>query len=120
MPDSGTARADFPGGDAGQLYGSIQKVLTLVDKMRLFTRHDYGPDGRAIAWETTIGEQRADNIHVGGGKTREDFIKFRAERDAKLSMPKPIIPSLQVNMCAGQIPHDDSGTPLLKVPVNGS
>jgi hypothetical protein len=87
--------------------------------MRLFICHDYGPGGRAIAWETTIGQQRSDNIHVGGNKTREDFIKFRTERDAQLSMPKLIIPSLQVNMRAGEIPCDDSGKPMLKVPVNG-
>ncbi|SMO95898.1 Metallo-beta-lactamase superfamily protein [Ruegeria faecimaris] len=119
MPDSGSARADFPGGDAGQLYDSIQTVLSLPDEMRLFICHDYGPGGRAIAWETTIGQQRADNIHVGAGKSREDFIKFRTERDAQLAMPKLIIPSLQVNMRAGEIPCDESGAPMLKVPLNG-
>ncbi|WP_081805566.1 MBL fold metallo-hydrolase [Actibacterium mucosum] len=119
MPDGGSARADFPGGDAGALYDSIQRVLTLPDAMRLFICHDYGPNGRAIAWETTIGQQKADNIHVGGGKTREEFVKFRTERDAQLAMPKLIIPSLQVNMRAGEIPQDDSGVPMLKVPVNG-
>jgi len=119
MPDGGSARCDFPGGDAGQLYDSIQKVLSLPDEMRLFICHDYGPNGRAIAWETTIGQQRAENIHVGDGKTREDFIKFRTDRDAQLSMPKLIIPSLQVNMRAGDIPCEDCGTPMLKVPVNG-
>ena len=118
MPDGGSARADFPGGDAGQLYDSIQKVLSLPDDMRLFICHDYGPDGRDIAWETTIGEQKADNIHVGGGKTREDFIKFRTERDAQLSMPKLIIPSIQVNMRGGEFPKDDSGKPTLKVPID--
>lgn len=118
MPDSGSARADFPGGDAGQLYDSIQKVLSLPDDMRLFICHDYGPDGRDIAWETTIGEQKADNIHVGGGKTRDDFIKFRTERDAQLSMPKLIIPSIQVNMRGGEFPRDDSGNPTLKVPID--
>lgn len=119
MPDGGSARADFPGGDAGALYDSIQKVLSLPDDMRLFICHDYGPNGRDIAWETTIGAQKADNIHVGGGKSREDFIRFRTERDAQLSMPKLIIPSLQVNMRAGHIPRDPSGAPMLKVPVNG-
>lgn len=119
MPDGGSARADFPGGDAGQLYDSIQKVLSLPDDMRLFICHDYGPGGRAIAWETTIGEQRENNIHVGGGKTREDFIKFRTERDTQLAMPKLIIPSLQVNMRAGEIPCDENGAPMLKVPING-
>lgn len=119
MPDGGSARADFPGGDAGELYDSIQKVLTLPDEMRLFICHDYGPGGRAIAWETTIGQQRQDNIHVGGDKSREEFIKFRTERDAQLAMPKLIIPSLQVNMRAGEIPEDEKGAPMLKVPING-
>ena len=118
MPDGGSARADFPGGDAGELYDSIQKVLSLPDETRLFMCHDYGPNGRAIEWETTVREQKLDNIHVGGGKTREDFIKFRTERDAQLAMPKLIIPSLQVNMRAGEVPTDDDGNPMLKVPVN--
>jgi glyoxylase-like metal-dependent hydrolase (beta-lactamase superfamily II) len=118
MPDGGSARADFPGGDAGQLYDSIQKVLSLPDDMRLFICHDYGPNGRDIAWETTIGEQKDHNIHVGGGKTRDDFIKFRTERDAQLSMPKLIIPSIQVNMRGGEFPRDDSGNPTLKVPID--
>ncbi|EPX77020.1 MBL fold metallo-hydrolase [Litoreibacter arenae] len=119
MPDGGSARADFPGGDAGALYDSIQKVLSLPDEMRLFMCHDYGPNGRAIEWETTVAEQKAHNIHVGGGKTREQFIKFRTERDAQLDMPKLIIPSLQVNMRAGEIPTDKDGKQMLKVPVNG-
>ena len=119
MPDGGSARADFPGGDAGELYDSIQKVLSLPDEMRLFICHDYGPGGRAIAWETTIGEQRQNNIHVGDGKTREDFIRFRTKRDAELAMPKLIIPSLQVNMRAGEIPRDEDGNPMLKVPLSG-
>lgn len=118
MPDGGSARADFPGGDAGTLYDSIQKVLALPDEMRLFMCHDYGPNGREIQWETTVAEEKANNIHVGGGKTREDFIKFRTERDATLAMPKLIIPSLQVNMRAGEIPTDRDGNPMLKVPVN--
>lgn len=118
MPDGGSARADFPGGDAGQLYDSIQKVLSLPDEMRLFMCHDYGPGGRAIAWETTVAEEKASNIHVGGGKTREEFIAFRTKRDAQLDMPKLIIPSLQVNMRAGEVPTDADGNPMLKVPVN--
>ena len=118
MPDGGSARADFPGGDAGTLYDSIQKVLALPDAMRLFMCHDYGPGGRDIAWETTVAEEKADNIHVGGGTTREEFIKFRTERDAELDMPKLIIPSLQVNMRAGEVPRDEHGDPMLKVPVN--
>ena len=118
MPDGGSARADFPGGDAGVLFDSIQKVLSLPDDMRLFMCHDYGPNGRAIEWETSVAEQKADNIHVGGGKTRDDFIKFRTERDAQLAMPKLIIPSLQVNMRAGEVPTDENGNPMLKVPIN--
>ncbi len=119
MPDGGSARADFPGGDAGELYDSIQKVLRLPDDMRLFMCHDYGPNGRDIAWETSVGEEKAHNIHVGGGKTKAEFVKFRTERDAQLTMPKLIIPSLQVNMRAGEVPKDDHGNPVLKVPVNG-
>jgi glyoxylase-like metal-dependent hydrolase (beta-lactamase superfamily II) len=118
MPDGGSARADFPGGDAAVLYDSIQKVLALPDETRLFMCHDYGPNGRDIQWETTVGDEKAHNIHVGGGKTREEFIKFRTERDAQLAMPRLIIPSLQVNMRAGEVPKDKDGRPMLKVPVN--
>ncbi|SPH24895.1 putative metallo-hydrolase [Defluviimonas aquaemixtae] len=120
MPDGGSARADFPGGDAGELYDSIQKVLSLPDEMRLFMCHDYGPNGRDIQWETTVADEKAYNIHVGGGKTKEEFVKFRTERDAQLDMPKLIIPSLQVNMRGGELPPaDESGKRYLKVPVNG-
>jgi glyoxylase-like metal-dependent hydrolase (beta-lactamase superfamily II) len=119
MPDGGSARADFPGGDAGELYDSIQKVLSLPDETRLFMCHDYGPNGRDIQWETTVAEEKAHNIHVGGGKTRDEFIKFRTERDAQLDMPRLIIPSLQVNMRAGKLPPADTdGKTFLKVPVN--
>ncbi|MBF9040380.1 MBL fold metallo-hydrolase [Rhodobacterales bacterium LSUCC0387] len=118
MPDGGSARADFPGGDAGTLYDSIQKVLALPNEMRLFMCHDYGPNGRNIEWETTVGDEKKHNIHVGEGKTREEFIKFRTERDAQLDVPKLIIPSLQVNMRAGDIPTDKDGRPMLKVPLN--
>ena len=118
MPDGGSARADFPGGDATTLYDSIQKLLRLPDEMRLFMCHDYAPNGREIAWETTIAEEKAHNIHVGAGKTREDFIKFRTERDASLAMPRLIIPSLQVNMRAGDMPKDNDGNMMLKIPVN--
>ena len=119
MPDGGSARADFPGGDAGELYDSIQKVLTLPDETRLFMCHDYGPNGRSIQWETTVLEQKNNNIHVGKDKTRDDFIKFRTERDAQLAMPKLIIPALQVNIRAGEVPTDNNGNKVLKVPVNG-
>lgn len=118
MPDGGSARADFPGGDPAILYDSIQKVLTLPDEMRLFMCHDYGPNGRDIEWETSVGAEKKHNIHVGNGHTREDFIKFRTERDAQLDVPKLIIPSLQVNMRAGEVPTDEDGVPMLKVPVN--
>ncbi len=119
MPDGGSARCDFPGGSAEELYESIMKVLALPDEMRLFMCHDYGPNGRDIAWETTVADEKQHNIHVGGNKTKEDFIKFRTERDAQLAMPKLIIPSLQVNMRAGEVPKDEDGNPMLKVPVNG-
>ncbi|NIY71340.1 MBL fold metallo-hydrolase [Marivivens donghaensis] len=119
MPDGGSARADFPGGDAGILFDSIQKVLELPVDMRLFMCHDYGPNGRDIQWETTVGDEKTHNIHVGEGKTKEEFVKFRTERDAQLAMPRLIIPSLQVNMRAGEVPTDKDGNPMLKVPVNG-
>lgn len=118
MPDGGSARCDFPGGSAEDLYNSIQKVLSLPDKMRLFMCHDYGPNGRDIAWETSVAEEKEHNIHVGRGKTKEDFIKFRTERDATLAMPTLIIPSLQVNIRAGKLPTDEDGNPAIKVPLN--
>jgi glyoxylase-like metal-dependent hydrolase (beta-lactamase superfamily II) len=119
MPDGGSARADFPGGDAATLYDSIQKVLSLPDEMRLFMCHDYGPNGRNIQWETTVAAEREHNIHVGKGITKEQFVKLRTERDKTLAMPKLIIPSLQVNIRAGEVPTDKDGRPMLKVPVNG-
>lgn len=119
MPDGGSARADFPGGDAATLYDSIQKVLALPEETRLFMCHDYGPNGRDIRWETTVGEEKAHNIHVGGGKTKEEFVKYRTERDATLDMPKLIIPSLQVNMKAGALPEPEvNGKRYLKVPID--
>jgi glyoxylase-like metal-dependent hydrolase (beta-lactamase superfamily II) len=119
MPDGGSARADFPGGDAGQLWDSIQRVLTLPGETRLFMCHDYGPNGRDIRWETTVAEERAQNIHIAG-KTREAFVALRTARDATLAMPRLIIPSLQVNMRAGELPPPDKdGKRYLKVPVNG-
>ena len=119
MPDGGSARADFPGGDAGILYDSIQRVLALPDEMRLFMCHDYGPNGREIRWETTVAEEKANNIHVGSGKTREEFIALREARDKILSMPALIIPSLQVNIRAGDLPPaDEQGDTFLKVPIN--
>ena len=118
MPDGGSARADFPGGDAGQLFDSISRVLSMPDEIRLFVCHDYGPGGRAINWETTIRDQKTANIHVANGKTREAFVVMREERDATLAMPKLIIPSLQVNMRAGDVPRDKTGNMTLKVPLN--
>ena len=118
MPDGGSARADFPGGDAGILFDSIQKVLSLPDETRLYMCHDYGPNGRDIQWETTVADEQAYNIHVGNGATREGFVKLRTERDATLAMPKLIIPALQINMRAGEVPTDSKGRPSLKVPIN--
>jgi glyoxylase-like metal-dependent hydrolase (beta-lactamase superfamily II) len=119
MPDAGTARADFPGGDARQLYRSIKRILALPGETRLFMCHDYGPDGRAISWETTVAEQRANNIHVRDEISEDEFVAMRIRRDASLDMPRLIIPSLQVNMKAGQLPEpDDSGKRFLKVPLN--
>jgi glyoxylase-like metal-dependent hydrolase (beta-lactamase superfamily II) len=118
MPDMGSARADFPGGSAEALYDSIQRVLTLPDETRLFMCHDYAPGGREIQWETTVADEKANNIHVGHGKSKEEFVKFRTERDATLDMPRLIIPSLQVNMRAGEVPTDQDGNQMLKVPVN--
>ena len=118
MPDAGSARADFPGGDASMLYDSINRILSLPDELRLFVCHDYGPNGRALAYETTIGEQKELNIHVGSGASKEAFVQMREERDAQLSLPKLILPSLQVNMRAGEVPTDDAGQMAIKIPVN--
>lgn len=120
MPDGGTARADFPGGDARTLYRSIRKVLELPGETRLFMCHDYGPNGRAISCETTVADERAHNIHVRDGVGEDAFVKARTERDATLAMPKLIIPSLQVNMKAGALPAAEAdGRRYLKVPIDG-
>ena len=120
MPDGGTARADFPGGDARELYRSIKRVLALPAEMRLFMCHDYGPNGRDIRWETTVADERAHNIHVREGVTEDQFVALREARDKTLSMPRLIVPSLQVNMRAGHLPEPDAcGKRFLKVPVNG-
>lgn len=119
MPDFGTARCDFPGGSAADLYASIQKILSLPDETRIFVGHDYKAPGREdYAWESTVGEQKAKNVHVGSGTGKDAFVEMREARDAQLSMPKLIIPSLQVNMRAGEMPTDDDGNEMLKVPVN--
>ncbi|MFT6228109.1 MAG: glyoxylase-like metal-dependent hydrolase (beta-lactamase superfamily II) [Paracoccaceae bacterium] len=120
MPDFGTARCDFPGGSAAVLFDSIQKVLSLPPQTRLYLCHDYKAPGRdAYAWQTTVAEQRAANVHVRQGITREDFVAMREARDAQLGIPKLIIPSIQVNMRAGKMPPaEDDGSVYLKVPVN--
>ena len=118
MPDSGSARTDFPGGDSGALYDSIQKILAMPDDMRLFMCHDYGGEGRGVAWETTVAEQKAKNVDFGGDTTREEFIALRDKLNAGLAAPRLIIPSLQVNMRAGHLPEDKDGNLMLKVPVN--
>jgi len=119
MPDSGSARADFPGGDARTLYRSMKKVLALPPETRLFMCHDYGPNGRDILNETTVAEQRAHNIHVRDGISEDEFVAMRTARDATLDMPKLIIPSLQVNMKAGELPKPEAdGRRYLKVPLN--
>lgn len=121
MPDYGTARCDFPGGSAEVMYDSIQRILALPDETRIFVCHDYKAPGREdYAWETTVAEEKALNKHVGAGKPKDDFVAMRKARDATLSMPKLIIPSLQVNMRAGQMPEpEDNGLSYLKVPING-
>ena len=107
MPDSGSARADFPGGDARTLYRSSKRVLQLPDETRLFMCHDYGAGGdRDIRWETTVGEERAHNIHLKDGTSEDEFVEMREARDATLAMPRLIVPSLQVNMRAGRVPTD--------------
>lgn len=119
MPDSGTARADFPGGDAHILFRSIQRVLALPPETRLFMCHDYAPGGREIKWETSVAEERMHNIHVGSGVSEEDFVKMRTARDATLELPKLIIPSIQINMRGGNLPEpDETGKRHLKVPIN--
>ena len=120
MPDFGTARCDFPGGSSENLFSSIQKILSLPDATRIFVGHDYKAPGREhYAWETTVGEQKKKNIHIKSGKSKEDFVKLRDERDAKLAMPKLIVPSLQINMRAGNMPEpDEQGDVFLKVPIN--
>ena len=120
MPDSGTARCDFPGGDAKQLFESLQKIISLPDDMRLFVCHDYGAGGtRDFAWETTVGEQRENNIHIGGGTLEHDYVQMRRDRDATLGLPRSIIPAVQVNMRAGNSPPpEENGTSYIKVPLN--
>ena len=119
VPDSGTARADFPGGDARTLYRSIRRILSLPSETRLFTGHDYQPGGREPRWETTVAEQRERNIHVGGGKDEDEFVSMRTARDRTLSTPTLLIPSIQINIRAGEMPPpEDNGMAYIKVPLN--
>lgn len=119
MPDVGTARADFPGGDAATLYRSIRRLLDLPRQMRMYVCHDYPPAGREAKWETTVAEQRTKNIHVRDGITEEGFVAMRKARDATLEVPTLILPSIQVNVRAGQMPPaDDNGVAYLRIPIN--
>lgn len=120
MPDFGTARTDFPGGDAGQLYDSIQKILSLPEDTRLYMCHDYKAPGRdEYAWETSVKEQLDRNIHIGGGVSRSDFVAMREGRDAQLGMPKLILPSIQVNVRAGELPApENNDVRYLKIPID--
>jgi glyoxylase-like metal-dependent hydrolase (beta-lactamase superfamily II) len=115
----GTARADFPGGDARMLYRSMRRILDLPPATRIFVCHDYPPAGREARWETTVAEQRAHNIHVHDGVDEEAFVKLRTARDATLDVPTLILPSIQVNVRAGQLPPpDDNGVAYLRIPLN--
>ncbi|MDH4419511.1 MAG: MBL fold metallo-hydrolase [Acidovorax sp.] len=119
MPDIGTARCDFPGGDAHQLYQSVRKLLSLPPDTRLYMCHDYPPAGRAAAWQTTVSNQRAHNIHVHDGVSEDAFVALRTRRDATLEMPTLILPSVQVNIRAGAMPPiEDNGVAYLKIPIN--
>lgn len=120
MPDYGTARCDFPGGDAGVLYDSIQRLFAMPDETRMFLCHDYKAPGReTFVWETTVVAQKSANIHVGNGIDRDAFIEMRTTRDATLDMPRLILPSVQINMRAGEMPPpEDNGTSYMKVPIN--
>lgn len=119
MPDVGTARADFPGGDAHTLYRSMRRILALPPETRVFVCHDYPPEGREARWETTIAEQKASNIHVHDGISEEAFVAMRKARDATLEVPTLILPSIQVNVRAGQLPPaDENGVAYLRIPLN--
>ena len=119
MPDVGTARADFPGGDAHTLYRSARRILALPAQTKMFVCHDYPPEGRPPAWETTVAAQRASNIHVHEGVSEDEFVKMREARDATLEVPTLILPSIQVNIRAGQLPPaEDDGVSYLKIPIN--
>jgi glyoxylase-like metal-dependent hydrolase (beta-lactamase superfamily II) len=119
MPDVGTARCDFPGGDAKTLYASVRKLLSLPESTRLFMCHDYPPAGRPVQFETTVAEQRANNIHVHDGVTEAEFVAMRTKRDATLEMPVLILPAVQINIRAGELPpKEDNGIAYAKIPLN--
>jgi glyoxylase-like metal-dependent hydrolase (beta-lactamase superfamily II) len=119
MPDVGTARCDFPGGDAKTLYNSTRKLLSLPPQTRLFMCHDYPPGGRPVAFECTVADQRDGNIHVREGISQEQFVKMRTARDATLEMPVLILPAVQINIRAGEMPpKEDNGTAYVKIPIN--
>jgi len=119
MPDFGSARCDFPGGDAGLLYDSIQRIYALGDDTRLFMCHDYQPGGRKLLFETTVAEQKEKSIHIADGVGREEFVKMRVERDGQLGVPKLILPAIQVNIRAGELPDPESnGVSYLKLPLD--
>jgi glyoxylase-like metal-dependent hydrolase (beta-lactamase superfamily II) len=119
MPDVGTARCDFPGGDARKLYASVQRILELPPQTRLFMCHDYPPNDRPVAFETTVAQQRQQNIHVAAGSTEQQFVELRTRRDATLEMPVLILPAVQVNIRAGALPpKEDNGVSYLKIPVD--
>jgi glyoxylase-like metal-dependent hydrolase (beta-lactamase superfamily II) len=119
MPDVGTARCDFPGGDARSLYASVHKILNLPPQTRLFMCHDYPPNNRPVAFETTVAEQREKNIHIRDGISEAEFVQMRTKRDATLEMPVLILPAVQINIRAGEMPPKESnGTAYVKIPIN--
>jgi glyoxylase-like metal-dependent hydrolase (beta-lactamase superfamily II) len=119
MPDGGTARADFPGGDATTLYRSIHRILSLPPETRLFICHDYQPGGREPRWETTVADERERNIHIGHDRTEDEFVAMRTARDRTLNTPTLLVPSIQINIRAGEMPPpEDNGTAYIKVPLN--
>ena len=119
MPDMGSGRCDFPGGSAARLYDSVQRILALAPETRVFVGHDYGPGGRPYAWESTVAEQRAANMHLRDGTGERDFVRMREARDAELDLPNLILPSVQVNIRGGALPPpEDNGVSYLKIPLN--
>jgi Zn-dependent hydrolases, including glyoxylases len=119
MPDAGTSRADFPGGDADQLFDTIQALLALPGDTRLFVGHDYAPEGREAQCQATVSEQRAGNKHVGGGRSRDDFVAMRRKRDATLPLPKLMLAAVQVNIRGGRLPEPEAcGRSFLRIPLN--